>query len=371
MPNDPLVNIIVPVYNEERILEMSVRRIIDFLSESAFPYRYRITIVDNHSSDGTNGIATALADEFPSVRLLSLNKKGKGWAVRQGWKEDGDIMSFMDVDLASDLIFFKPLIDAVAINGYDLGIGNRLGASSKVEDRRVVRGLVSQGYNIFMRTVFDSVIRDHQCGFKAISKTAYERIAPNLQDTNWFFDTELLVLAQREGYSIYPIDIVWKDDRNSKVSIDFKTSFEVLKATYALRKRLQLNTRIYRFIITGSLAAFATLGILYAATTYGHLWYLYSSVLGFIGGFIVSFLLSKFWTFENRALAGSSRQLVFHLSVALANLGINTVLLYMLVDWLGLWYLLAQAFASVAIAFESYFAYRWIYRIPTGSEVVL
>lgn len=238
MERDTLVNIVIPVYNEELRLATSMPILLRHLEMSSFPYSYVITIVDNGSTDSTVSLATQFAAENPAVKIESMNEKGKGLAVRRGWSLTADIHAFMDVDLSSDLSHFKPLIDAVAKDGFDMAIGNRLGATSRVESRRFTRALFSRVFNMLVRIFFRSTVPDHQCGFKAIRSEAFARIAPHMKEAGFFFDTELVVLAQRAGYSIQSVDVVWRDDKLSKVST-VKTSLEMFAAMYAFWRRLK------------------------------------------------------------------------------------------------------------------------------------
>ncbi len=238
MERDTLVNIVIPVYNEELRLATSMPILLQHLQTGSFPYSYVITIVDNGSTDSTVSIAEGFAAQNSKVRIISMKEKGKGCAVRRGWSEPADIHAFMDVDLSTDLSHFGPLIDAVAIDDFDVAIGNRLGAASRVESRRFTRALFSRGFNLLVRIFFGSTVPDHQCGFKAIKREAFMHIAPNMQEAGFFFDTELVVLAQRAGHSIRSIEVVWRDDKLSKVST-IKTSLEMFAAMYAFWMRLR------------------------------------------------------------------------------------------------------------------------------------
>ena len=239
MNRNPFVNIIVPVYNEKLRIETSIQELISHLRRSAFPYPYAITIVNNGSTDDTAACIERITRAHGDVvHVLELEEKGKGRAIRAGWREPGDIMSFMDADLSSDLDYFLPLIDAIARDGFDFAVGNRLGRSSEISGRKFIRGLVSRLYNGLVRFLFGTNLDDHQCGFKAIRKDAYLTIAPLLVDTGWFFDTELIVYALRCGYCIRSIDIKWRDDRRTKVSL-VRTPLDMLGAIYTFRRRLR------------------------------------------------------------------------------------------------------------------------------------
>jgi glycosyltransferase involved in cell wall biosynthesis len=237
---DPRVLIVIPAYNEAALIEQTVRTLADFLAASDFPYSYRIAVVDNGSTDDTGEIVTKLSSELSFVSLLQLREKGKGRAVYAGWQSEGDILAFMDADLASDLHYFQALVDAVAHGGHALAVGNRLGKTSVIEGRERSRELVSRAYNLLVRALFNTALDDHQCGFKVIHRDAYEKIRPHLQNTEWFFDTELIVFTLRHGGSVHSVDIRWSDQRESKVPVAH-TSYAMLKALWQLKKRLGLR----------------------------------------------------------------------------------------------------------------------------------
>ncbi len=238
MNKDLLIHIVIPLYNEEYVLANSVETIVDFLSEQKFPYRYEIILANNASTDRTAIVAQEIGLRFPQVRLLDLRQKGKGRAIRSAWSESpADVLAFMDVDLASDLAFFRELIDGIVIGKNDMTIGSRLGPRSKIIGRRGHREVMSRIYNQLIRFLFKTGVPDHQCGFKAISKEAYSIISPYLEDNGWFLDTELIVWSRKQDLKILPIDIIWTDRTGSKVSIP-KTSLELLKSAFKLKKRI-------------------------------------------------------------------------------------------------------------------------------------
>lgn len=238
---DPLVNIVIPVYNEELRLVTSMPLLLAYLKTDSFPYRHVITIVDNGSTDTTREVVRKYMKENADIRLLSLSEKGKGRAVYAAWNEGiGDVQMFMDVDLATDLSHMEPLIDAIAKDGYEMAVGNRLGPASRIEGRNATRGIFSKIFNAIVRVFFGSRLVDHQCGFKAIRTESFKVISPYLKENGFFFDTELIVFAYRAGYRVRAIDVMWKDSRESKVSVVI-TSLEMLFALLALKKRLMFS----------------------------------------------------------------------------------------------------------------------------------
>ncbi|HEV2536911.1 MAG TPA: bifunctional glycosyltransferase family 2/GtrA family protein, partial [Streptosporangiaceae bacterium] len=212
------VDIVVPVRNEERDLAPSVRRLAGYLSES-FPFSARITIADNGSTDATWAIAGQLARELPQVRAVRMELPGRGRALRAIWSQsEAEVLAYMDVDLSTDLNALLPLVAPLLSGHSDLAIGTRLARGS-----RVIRGprreLISRSYNLLLRTLMGARFSDAQCGFKAIRRDQARELLPLTQDTGWFFDTELLVLAERAGLRIHEIPVDWTDDLDSRVDI--------------------------------------------------------------------------------------------------------------------------------------------------------
>jgi glycosyltransferase involved in cell wall biosynthesis len=214
----PDVEIVIPVYNERLALERSVRMLHAYLS-TAFPFTWQITIVDNASTDGTLLVARRLMYELPEVGAMHLPAKGRGRALRTAWlASHAKVVAYMDVDLSTDLAALLPLIAPLMSGHSDLAIGTRLHRAARVE-RTVKRELISRSYNRLLRLVLRARFSDAQCGFKAIRSDAAHRLLPLVQDQEWFFDTELLVLAQREGLRIHEVPVDWVEDLDSRVDI--------------------------------------------------------------------------------------------------------------------------------------------------------
>jgi putative flippase GtrA len=214
----PQVDIVVPVRDEERDLGPSVRRIEAYLS-TRFPFSARITIADNGSSDGTWAVALALASELDAVRAVRLEQPGRGRALRSIWlANDADVLAYMDVDLSTDLNALLPLVAPLFSGHSDMAIGTRLARGA-----RVIRGprreVISRGYNLLLHAVLGARFSDAQCGFKAISTARARVLLPLTRDTGWFFDTELLVLAQQAGLRIHEVPVDWIDDSDSRVKV--------------------------------------------------------------------------------------------------------------------------------------------------------
>ena len=216
----PLLDIVIPVHNEEADLEPSVRRLHAYLhGETPFLLPARITVGDNASTDATLLIAHRLAAELSGVRVVHLAEKGRGRALRSVWlNSDAAVLVYMDIDLSTDLAALLPLV-APLISGHShLAIGSRLTRSSQVI-RGPRREVLSRGYNLVLHGTLSTRFSDAQCGFKAIRADVAATLLPLVQDTGWFFDTELLVLAERSGLRIHEVPVDWIDDDDSRVDL--------------------------------------------------------------------------------------------------------------------------------------------------------
>jgi glycosyltransferase involved in cell wall biosynthesis len=212
------IDVVVPVYNESRDLESSIRRLRRYL-DTAFPFDATITIADNASTDDTWAIACSLAHELQDVRALHLDRKGRGRALRAAWsRSDAGILSYMDVDLSTSLDALLPLVAPLASGHSELSIGTRLAKGSRVV-RGPKRELISRAYNALLRALLHARFSDAQCGFKAIRATEARQLLPVIADEEWFFDTELLVLAERNGLRIHEVPVDWSDDPDSRVHL--------------------------------------------------------------------------------------------------------------------------------------------------------
>ena len=229
-----LVDIVIPVLNEEKILPKCVSSLRQFLKEH-FPYTYRIVIADNGSIDQTPAIAESLSQQHPEVSWTRLEIRGRGRALRAAWLEsDADIVSYMDVDLSTNLDSFPALVRAIGDEGYDVAIGSRLMKGSVVRKRSLKREITSRSYNLIIKAIFFTKFSDAQCGFKAVSRLAAQSLIPKIQDQAWFFDSELLILAEKGGFRIKDIPVDWTDDPDSRVNV-IKTATEDLKGLMRMR----------------------------------------------------------------------------------------------------------------------------------------
>ena len=249
------VEIVVPVYNEQTILERSIRRLHSFLSEH-LPFVWTIVIADNASVDATHAIAAALADELDHVEAMRLPKKGRGRALRTAWsRSQADVVCYMDVDLSTDLKALLPLLAPLVSGHSDVAIGSRLARGSRVARGRK-RDVISRSYNRLLRLVLGARFTDAQCGFKAVRGDVARRLLPQVLDEGWFFDTELLILAQRQGLRVFEVPVDWVDDPDSRVDI-LSTALTDLQGV----ARLALARRVVRFLIIGVLSTLAYAGL--------------------------------------------------------------------------------------------------------------
>ncbi len=232
----PTLDVVIPVYNEEADLERCVRRLHEHLADST-PYSFRITIADNASTDATLAVARRLAETIDTVRAVHLDQKGRGRALNAVWREsDAEVVCYMDVDLSTNLNALMPLVAPLLSGHSDVAIGSRLTRSSRVV-RGAKREFISRSYNLILRTAMRAKFSDAQCGFKAIRTDVARRLLPHVEDTGWFFDTEMLVLAERVGLRIAEVPVDWVDDPNSKVDI-IKTATADLKGCWRVARAL-------------------------------------------------------------------------------------------------------------------------------------
>lgn len=228
------VDIVIPVLNEERALPVCIGKLTDFVADH--PEKdWAITVADNGSTDRTQEVAADLAETNPLVRIIRLDQRGRGRALKRAWLESkADVRCYMDVDLSTDLKSLPDLVTAIADEGYDISIGSRLLPQSEVVGRTLKREITSRGYSMLFRSMFLPGFRDAQCGFKAISARAAMALVPLVQNNHWFFDTELLLIAKHSGFRIKEIPVHWEDDPDSRVKI-ISTAWEDIKGLLRLR----------------------------------------------------------------------------------------------------------------------------------------
>jgi glycosyltransferase involved in cell wall biosynthesis len=230
-----LINLTIPVYNEERALARSVHLLTRFL-EQYCEDAYEITIAENGSTDGTLAVALELAADDPRVQVLHMPLSGRGQALERAWADSAaDVLTYMDVDLSTDLAAFPALVEAVQFQGFDLAVGSRLLPESTVT-RSCKREVISRVYNLLVRSLLRTRFSDAQCGFKAIAREAARELLPLVEDNGWFFDTELLFLAEKLGYQICDVPVHWVEGSDSRVRL-FRTVLEDIRGLVRLRRR--------------------------------------------------------------------------------------------------------------------------------------
>jgi len=318
----PQIDVVVPVHDEEAVLEHSVRRLHGFLS-AELPFTWRIVIADNASTDATARIAGRLCDELIGVELLRLERKGRGRALRAAWSASrARVVCYMDADLSTDLRGLLPLVAPLLSGHSDLAIGTRLAHGARVV-RGPKRELISRAYNQVLHATLRARFSDAQCGFKAVRRDVIDGLLGDVRDEGWFFDTELLVLAQRRGLRIYEVPVDWIEDPDSRVEI-VRTAIEDLRGV----ARLAATSQVARFMCVGVLSTIA----------YALLFLLMQGPLGAGGSNALALALTavgntaanRRLTFALRGRAGLARQHALGALVYLLTLGLTSAALAVL-----------------------------------------
>jgi len=236
------VDIVIPVYNEEAALPKSVATLRDYLN-TYFPYEWRVIIANNASTDNTLAVAQELAAADPHVSVLHLDRKGRGRALKAAWlASEADVVSYMDVDLSTNLQSFLPLIAPLATGHSDVAIGSRL-LKGAVVTRQWKREIISRCYNLLIKLFFRNRFSDAQCGFKAVKRSVARQLLPEVENNEWFFDTELLLLAEEAKLRVYEVPVDWIEDLDSRVKI-VSTATEDIKGLLRVRARRLRQRRI-------------------------------------------------------------------------------------------------------------------------------
>jgi putative flippase GtrA len=247
----PDIEIVVPVYDEERTLDASIRRLHRFCSDE-LPLSWRITIADNASRDATPEVAAAVASALAHVTVMRLERKGRGRALRAAWSVSrARVVAYMDVDLSTDLRALLPLVAPLLSGHSEVAIGSRLAPGSRVT-RGAKRELISRSYNHILRAALRARFTDAQCGFKAVRGDVVRELLAAVRDDQWFFDTELLIAAQRRGMRIHEVAVDWVDDPDSRVQV-VPTAVADLRGV----ARLVAASPVTRFLGVGLLSTVA------------------------------------------------------------------------------------------------------------------
>jgi len=348
---DYVLDIVIPVFDEERDLPGSVRRLHHFLATEV-PYPARITVADNASTDGTLAVARRLARELPDVDVIHLDAKGRGGALREAWMSStARVVAYMDVDLSTDLTALMPLVAPLISGHSDVAIGSRLSASSRVV-RGPKREFVSRSYNLILRGVLGARFSDAQCGFKAIRADVAHQLLPLVADTGWFFDTELLVIAERAGLRIHEVPVDWIDDPDSRVDV-LRTAVDDLKGCWRVGRALATGALPVRELqaslgreplipgvphgMVGQLMRFGIVGVA-STLAYALLYLMLHSTMGAQAANLTALLLTaiantaanRAFTFGIRGRGGVARHQMHGLAVFAFGLAITSGSLYVL-----------------------------------------
>lgn len=241
------VDLFIPCYNEERVLAGSVEKLHTWCTQHLAAYKWRIVVADNASKDATLQVAERLAADDPdAVGYIHLDQKGRGRALKRGWLESrADAMCYMDVDLSTDLAMITPLLKAVMEDGYDIAYGSRVAKGADIQ-RSLKREINSRGYILLFKLLFQTKFSDAQCGFKAISGTAARELMPLIEDGEWFWDTELLVIAEKGGWKLKEVPVRWVEDPDTRTRFPqdiIKMSSQAFKLRFRkLPKRSEVST---------------------------------------------------------------------------------------------------------------------------------
>lgn len=225
--------IVIPVYNEEDQLENSIKKLHLFLSENFKNKNWRVTIADNASTDQTPAVAKNLMSYMTDVGYFRLERKGRGRALKKTWgKSDAKIVAYMDVDLSTHIKHIPELISCLEKDDSAIAIGSRLLPASRIT-RSLKREIISRIYNLIIKMLHRTKFSDAQCGFKAVKAEVFRQLLPRIKNNEWFFDSEMLIIAEKLGYKIHEIPVEWNEDMGSTVKI-IPTAMEDLKGLWRL-----------------------------------------------------------------------------------------------------------------------------------------
>jgi len=242
----PVLLLILPIYNEEDQLAWSIGELSAYAEKKLTDYDWRIVVGDNASTDTSPHIYTDLEKTNPRLGHVRLEQKGRGRMLKKIWLDSPfDVSMYMDVDLSTRLEYIKPCVDAITHTGYDIASGSRTKKGAQVIGRSMQREITSRGYIYLIKALAWSRLSDYQCGFKAISKPAARKLLPLVEDPTWFFDSELLLLAEKAGLKIFEQPVYWKDDPGSTVNVVTTARDDIKGLTRVIRKRpwRQLKTK--------------------------------------------------------------------------------------------------------------------------------
>jgi putative flippase GtrA len=375
------VEIVIPVYNEEADLAASILRLHHYLS-TQFPLTWMVTIADNASRDQTWGIACGLASQLDGVRTIHLEKKGRGRALRTAWSASpAAVVAYMDVDLSTDLDALLPLVAPLLSGHSDVAIGSRLAVGARVI-RGPKREVVSRAYNLILKATLHNRFSDAQCGFKAVRADVARALLPLVEDNAWFFDTELLILAEHNGLRIHEVPVDWVDDPDSRVQLT-STAMDDLRGIWRMLRRFaagegglptgSLGPEPLTPGLAGQVIRFAGIGVV-STVMFAILFVLLAGPLGPISADAVALgvcgaggvAANRRVTFARRGRPGRRRHYSAGLAVAFLPLGL-TVAALLILGWTGVDSVAADLAALTAVNAGATFIRfemlrRWVFR---------
>lgn len=242
------VSVVCPAYNEQETIEDTVKAVLETLSNFLPARAFEVIIAEDGCDDRTPEIATRLSEQNGRVRHIHSDQRlGRGGALSHAFERaHGDILVYLDADMATDLGNLEKLVEVIRSEDFDIATGSRWLPESQV-NRPAKRGIPSLGYNVLVRTVLRSDFQDHQCGFKAFDRTVLDALLPAIQDEHWFWDTEVLVKAQRRGYRIKEFPVDWTPKRDSKVDLIrdiFSMGSQILRTWWDLSVSPRVTRRV-------------------------------------------------------------------------------------------------------------------------------
>jgi putative flippase GtrA len=375
----PAVDVVVPVYDEENGLARSVRRLHAYLTDR-FPLSWQITIADNASTDGTLHVARDLAAELDGIRVLHLDRKGRGRALRAAWSTSpAGVVAYMDVDLSTDLDALLPLVAPLVSGHSDVAIGSRLAGGSQVV-RGPRREVISRIYNRIVRTTLRTSFSDAQCGFKALRAEVAADLLPLVEDDTWFFDTELLVLAEHNGLRIHEVPVDWVDDPDSRVDVATTARDDLIGIGRLLRRLsrgdatmpVRSAARVAPLGPLDQLIRFASIGVV-STVVAAALFLAMAPTIGTVAANAVAFAIcavanaaaNRRFTFALRGRSGRSRHFLGTLLLGGVPLIVSTAALVLLelagVSGLVLPLLAVLVVDGAAAALKFVLLRRWVY----------
>jgi hypothetical protein len=255
------VSVVLPAYNEARTIEGTVETTLSTLGAFLPPGTFEVLVAEDGCDDRTPAIADRLAAEDPRVRHVHSDERlGRGGALERAFSAAaGDTLVYFDTDLATDMRHLEELVERVRSGAADVATGSRW-MPGQVADRPAKRGVPSRVYNGLVRLVLRSPLRDHQCGFKALSRDAFERLHADVEDEHWFWDTELLVRAQRAGLEVAEFPVEWEPKGDTKVDL-VRDVFGMGSQILRLWWQVSVSPRITRRVSVGAGALLTVLAL--------------------------------------------------------------------------------------------------------------